>query len=172
VGVHSLSGGHASFRPVRQEPLDRAYQRIDQAGQRADPVALDAAIDRAREALATLAERTAELEAAVPERVGAAVQEGLRAEVLPVGRHIAEVRGLSGQTIRRLEQVQASLDAESRARVEDLAVLVDLVATGWRSLERRLDRLERAIDRIDRSLEDRPVAELYRLEDRQERRSG
>lgn len=156
---------------MRPEPIERAFRRVERAGERGDPVALDAAIERAREALTTLAERTAELEATVPERIGAAVQDGMRAEVLPVGRHIAEVRGLSGQTIRRLEQVQATLDQENRDRVEDLAVLVDLVASGWHGLERRLDRLERTIDRIDRSLEDRPVAQLYRLEDRQERRS-
>lgn len=154
------------------EPIERAYRRVERAGEQADPVALNAAIERAREALTALAERTAELEATVPERIGAAVQDGMRAEVLPVGRHVAEVRGLSGQTIRRLEQVQATLDEESRARVEDLAVVVDLVASGWRSLERRIDRIERLMDRLERSLEDRPVAELYRLEDRQERRSS
>jgi hypothetical protein len=38
-------------------------------------------------------------------------------------------------------------------------------------VERRLDRLERSLDRLERSLEERPVAELYRLEDR-ERRTG
>jgi hypothetical protein len=90
----------------------------------------------------------------------------MRAEVLPVARHIAEVRGLSAQTIRRLERLQADLDAERLARVEDLALLVDLVSSGWRSVERRLDRLERILDRLERSLEDRPVASLYRIEER------
>jgi hypothetical protein len=91
--------------------------------------------------------------------------------VLPVARHIAEVRGLSGQTIRRLERLQGDLDAERRVRVEDLALLVDLVASGWRGVERRLDRLERVLDRIDRASEGRPVAEVYRIEDR-ERKPG
>jgi hypothetical protein len=82
------------------------------------------------------------------------------------------VRGLSAQTIRRLERLQGDLDAERTTRVEDLALLVDLIASGWRGVERRLDRLERIMDRVERALEDRPVASLYRIEDRQERRPG
>ncbi|MBW3592254.1 MAG: hypothetical protein KY396_00995, partial [Actinobacteria bacterium] len=124
------------------------------------------ALERARAALEELAERTAELETAVPERLGAAVQDGIRAEVLPVARHIAEVRGLANQMIRRLERLQADVDAERRARVEDLALVVDLVTSGWRGVERRLDRLDRVVDRLERGLEERPVAELYRIEDR------
>jgi hypothetical protein len=55
--------------------------------------------------------------------------------------------------------------------VEDLSLLVDLVASGWRGVEGRLDRMERAFDRLERSLEERPVAELYRLEERQRKTS-
>jgi hypothetical protein len=108
----------------------------------------------------------------VPERVSGAIEDALRNEVLPVARHIAEVRGLSAQTIRRLERLQGDLDAERTARVEDLALLVELIASGWRGVERRLDRLERIMDRVERALEDRPVASLYRIEDRQELRPG
>jgi hypothetical protein len=154
---------------VEPEPVQRARIRLGEAGLAPADRALDAALARAREALETLAERTAELEATVPDRLGTAVRESMRAEVLPVGRHVAEVRGLANQTIRRLERLQLDLDAERRARVEDLAVLVDLVASGWRSVDGRLERLERAVDRLERSLEDRPVAALYRLEDRQGR---
>jgi hypothetical protein len=52
--------------------------------------------------------------------------------------------------------------------VEDLSLLVDLVASGWRGVERRLDRLERSLDRLEHALEDRPPGELYRFD----RRSG
>lgn len=157
---------------MEAEPLRRARARAGEGLSRPDAEAGEAALARACEALESLAERTAELEAAVPERLGAAVHETMRAEVLPVGRHVAEVRGLSNQTIRRLERLQVDLDAERRARVEDLAVLVELIASGWRGVERRLDRLERVIDRLERSVEDRPVAEVYRLEDRHDRASG
>jgi hypothetical protein len=137
-----------------------------------DQAAMDSALERARAALETFAESAAELQATVPERVGGAIEDALRNEVLPVARHIAEVRGLSAQTIRRLERLQGDVDAERTARVEDLALLVDLIASGWRGVERRLDRLERIMDRVERALEDRPVASLYRIEDRQERRPG
>ena len=155
-----------------RESLERARRRIaDARTGEPDTSSLEATLERARAALEELAERTAELEAAVPERLGAAVQESMRVEVLPVARHVAEVRGLSGQVIRRLERVQADLDAERRARVEDLGLVVDLLASGWRGVERRLDRPERTLDRLERTFEDRPVAELYRIEER-ERRSG
>jgi hypothetical protein len=158
---------------VQPETLERAQRRLDEAARRhADPAVLETTVERAREALEVLAERTAELETAVPERLGAAIRDSMRAETLPVGRHVAEVRGLAGQTIRRLERLQLDTEAERHARVEDLGVLVELVTSGWRGVERRLDRLERAIDRLERTLDDRPVADVYRLDDRQERASG
>jgi len=156
-----------------RESLDRARTRLAEASAgRPEPAALEAALARAGEALDELATRASELEATVPDRVGEAVQQGLRAEVLPVGRHIAEVRGLSSQTIRRLERLQRDLDSERRARVEDLALLVDLIASGWHGVERRLDRMERIIDRLERSLDERPGAVVYRIDERHERRSS
>jgi hypothetical protein len=153
---------------VQPEALDRARKRLSEAGAAADPVALDTVIERARLALETLAAQTSELESSVPEKLDAAIREGLRAEARPIGRQLAEVRGLSNGTIRRLERLQHDLDAERRARVEDLALLVDLIASGWHGVERRLDRLERSLDRLERSLEDRPPGEVYRFD----RRSG
>ena len=153
---------------MEPETLDRARKRLAEAGTAADPVTLDTAIERARVALETLATQTAELESAVPERLDAAIREGLRAEARPIGRQLAEVRGLSNGTIRRLERLQHDFDTERRARVEDLALLVDLIASGWHGVERRLDRLERSLDRLERSLEDRPPGEVYRFD----RRSG
>jgi hypothetical protein len=158
---------------VDREALDRARMRIAGAREgRPDDATLVSALERARSALDELAVRAAELETTVPERLGAAIESGMRAEVLPVARNLAEVRGLSGQTIRRLEHLQGDLNAERRARVEDLALLVELISSGWRSAERRLDRLERSIDRLERSLDNRPAAAVYRLEDRHDRRSG
>ena len=56
----------------------------------------------------------------MPERLSAALRESMHGEVIPVARSLAEVRGLSGQTIRRLDRLQTDLDAERRARIEDL----------------------------------------------------
>jgi hypothetical protein len=54
--------------------------------------------------------------------------------------------------------------AERKARVEDLALLVELISTGWRGVERRLDRLERVLDRLERTLDAQPSAPVYRIE--------
>ena len=105
---------------------------------------LDAALERSREQIEGLAASTAELEAALPRRVGEAVRDGLRTEVLPVARHIAELRGLFNQANRRLERIEAELLAERKARIDDLALLVELVSSGWRGIDARLARLEAA----------------------------
>jgi hypothetical protein len=147
-----------------RDAIERARIRLAAAGEGEPEAALEALLERARAGLEALALTTAELEAGMPERLDTALQRGLREEVIPVARHLAEVRGLSGQTIRRLERVQGDLAAERQARVEDLALLVDLIASGWRGVERRLDRLERVLDRLERALEDRPSAAVYRIE--------
>jgi hypothetical protein len=150
---------------MNRDALARAQARVVEArAERPNKIELEAALERAENALDALAQTTAELETAVPERLGAAVEEGMRAEVLPVARHIAEVRGLTGQIVRRLEALQGEIAAERRERLEDLALLVDLIGSGWRGVERRLDRAERILDRIERALEERPGAALYRID--------
>jgi hypothetical protein len=153
---------------VEHDAVERARQRLAalRSGQ-LDQGDVDVVLARTREQLESLAQVAAELEASLPERLSNALRDSLEAEVLPVGRHIAELRGLSTQTIRRLERLQGDVEADQRARVEDLALLVDLIASGWRSVERRLDRLERVVDRVERSLEERaPGRSILRLEDR------
>jgi hypothetical protein len=78
----------------------------------------------------------------IDEQVAAAVRDGVRAEAAPVGRHLAEVRGLSVRAIRQLERIESNLGAERSARVDDLAVLVDLISAGWRTVDERLARIE------------------------------
>jgi hypothetical protein len=150
---------------MNRDALARAQARLVEArAERPNRIELEAALERAESALDALAQTAAELETAVPERLGAAIEEGMRAEVLPVARHIAEVRGLTGQVVRRLEALQGEIAAERRERLEDLALLVDLIGSGWRGVERRLDRAERILDRIERGLEERPGAALYRID--------
>jgi hypothetical protein len=128
------------------DALQRAQERIERAAAvRVGTADVDAALERAREQVAALAATTASLEASLPGRVGDAVQEGLRAQVLPVARHIAEVRGLLNHLIARSERIETDLLAERQARVDDLAVLVDLIVAGWRGVEDRLDRIERKL---------------------------
>jgi hypothetical protein len=133
------------------EALKRAQERLEQArlrqtvSGRTEPATVDATLERAREQVEALAVAAAELEASLPARVGDAVQDGLREQVLPVARHLAEVRGLMNQLIRRLERVEGDLLAERHARVDDLALLVDLVSSGWRGVDQRLARIEEGL---------------------------
>jgi hypothetical protein len=130
---------------VDERALERAKARIAQAAAgRSAPADLEAAIARSRTQIEALAEAAAELEGTLPEKIGAAVHDGLRAEVLPVARHIAEIRGLLNQAIRRLERIEGDLLAERHARIDDLTLLVDLVSSGWKGVDDRLARVERA----------------------------
>jgi hypothetical protein len=124
------------------EALQRALARATRPPGDGD---VDATLERAKAQIAALAATTAELEASLPSRVSDAVADGIRAEVLPVARHIAEVRGLMNQLIRRLETVEGDLLSERHARVDDLGVLVDLVAAGFKRMEERLDAIERKL---------------------------
>jgi hypothetical protein len=143
--------------------LERAKQRIaDAAAGRPAPGAIEAALERSRDQIEGLAATAAELEASIPAHVGHAVRDGLRAEVLPVARHIAEIRGLLNQAIRRLERLEGDLLAERHARVDDLALLVELVSSGWHGVDARLQRLEAARAAVDPT--DADVEDLERLE--------
>lgn len=128
-----------------ERALERAKARIAAAASgRVAPAELESALERARTQIEELAAAAAELEGVLPEKIGAAVHDGLRAEVLPVARHIAEIRGLLNQAVRRLERLEGDLLAERHARVDDLALLVDLVSSGWKGVDTRLEKLERA----------------------------
>jgi hypothetical protein len=88
----------------------------------------------------------------IDEQIAAAVRDGVRVEAAPVGRHLAEVRGMSVRAIRQLERIEANLGAERSSRVDDLAVLVDLFTAGWRSVDERIARIEELLggdERID-----------------------
>jgi hypothetical protein len=140
------------------DAIARAQARIREAAAgRVEPAQVDAAFERARDQVEALAAAAAELESTLPARVGDAVQDGLRAEVLPVARHLAEVRGLMNQLLRRLERVEGDLLAERHARVDDLALLVDLVSSGWRGVDQRLARIEARIAEQQRG------ATVYRI---------
>jgi hypothetical protein len=74
-----------------------------------------------------------------------ALRDGLREEAAPLSRRVAEVKGLSNQTIRRLAGIEATLESERTARLDDLSLLLDLVTEGWRTMNARLDRIEAAL---------------------------
>jgi hypothetical protein len=132
---------------VDELALERAKQRIAQAAaRRAEPAVVDAVLERTRAQVEALASAASDLEASIPAQVELAIKDGLRTEVLPVARHIAEIRGLLNQAIRRLERIEGDLAAERHARVDDLSLLVELVSSGWRGVDARLERLERGTE--------------------------
>jgi hypothetical protein len=140
--------------------IERANERLRQAAEgRTDPAVAEAAIERARHQVESLAETAAQLEATLPDRVGEAIQAGFREQALPVARHLAEVRGLSANMVRRLERLETDLLAERHARVDDLALLIDLITSGWRGVDERLARLECTLGADEGAV-------VYRIEDR------
>jgi hypothetical protein len=131
---------------VAHSPVQWAQARLVAVKQRAERDAeVEAALERARSGIEALAALGAELQAVLPEQVGRAVRDGVREEAAPVARQLAEVRGLSSLTIRRLEALSGQVEAERHARLDDLAVLVDLIAAGWQGVEQRLDTLEQRL---------------------------
>ena len=145
---------------MENRAIERALQRLATAGERrSDPAEVEANLERARTQVEALALAAAELESALPERVGNAVRDGVRAEALPLARHVAEVRGLMNNVLRRLERLDGDLHSERHARVDDLAVLVDLITSGWRSVDQRLARMEE-------HLQTSGGAVVYRIEER------
>jgi hypothetical protein len=114
------------------EAIERAKEQL--AARRAEPADVEATLTRAREAVEALAQATAEMQVALPQ----SLQEHFR----PSARHLAEVRGLMNQVIRRLERVEGDVLAERHARVDDLELLVDLIAAQWQSTNERLEKLD------------------------------
>ena len=85
------------------------------------------------------------VEDGVEDGIRGAVREGVRAEAAPIGRHLAEVRGLSSRAIRHLERIEGNLVSERSARVDDLSVLVDLISASWKAVDDRLQQIEQAL---------------------------
>jgi hypothetical protein len=126
-----------------EDAITRARQRLALLAEgRVEPAAVEATLERARDQLEGLAQTAAELQSVLPEQVGDAVREGVRTEARPLARQLAEVRGLANGVVRRLERIEGDLLGERHARIDDLALLVDLITSGWKSVDTRLDCLE------------------------------
>ncbi len=148
-----------------EQALERAKRRIAEARDAAEngrarneEGRFEVALRRSREEVEALGAAALALEAALPERVGEAVQEGLRREVLPVARNLGEIKGLLNNAIGRLERLEQELIAERNARLDDLTLLVELISTGWQGVDRRLERIERGETAEIVALHDRVAA--------------
>jgi hypothetical protein len=148
---------------MTDDVIERARERLREAAEgRPDAATVDAVLERTRAQVEALAEAAAEIETTLPARIDGALQDGLREQVRPVGRNLAEIRGLTNHVIRRLERIEGDLLSERHARVDDLALLVDLVSSGWKSVDDRLGSLERSLQTSEGAI-------VYRM---QERRTG
>ena len=145
--------------------VERAKERVEQ---RAEAAALEALIVRAREQVDALADAATSFEERLPEQVAEAVRD----QAQPVGRNLAEIRGLMNQVIRRLERVEADLLSERAARVDDLALLVDLITSGWQGVDTRLSRIEDVLNRLEHVVQENRGAIVYRMEDRRPDAAG
>jgi hypothetical protein len=140
--------------------IERARERLAEAAEgRADAASVEATLERTRQGLEELAAAAAELEGGLPEKLEAAVRDGVAAEARPVARQVAEVRGLMNQVLKRLERLEGDVLAERHARIDDLALLIDLVSSGWKGVDARLARLEQ-------HLQAGGGAVVYRIEER------
>jgi len=126
-----------------EQALERARKRVAEAREgRFETTQLEAALVRARAQIDSLTAAADDFASRLPDRVDGAVQEGIRRQVVPVARTLAEIKGLVNQANRRLERVEQELLAERSARIDDLEVLVDLVASGWHGVDGRLQQIE------------------------------
>lgn len=91
----------------------------------------------------------AELETRLPQDLSSIVYEALRVEVQPVSRHVAELDGLYKLISAQLEDMRLAIARERSERLEDVALLSELVSEGWRSADRRLARLESMLTRLE-----------------------
>ena len=102
------------------------------------------------------------MEEEIRDAVRGALSDGLRKEAAPISRRLAEVKGLSNNAIRRLESIEATIEAERSARVDDLALVVELLTEGWRAMNARLARIEALLGGLQERAEE-PGAAVYRL---------
>jgi len=143
--------------------LQRATERIAQAREGRDLVRFEAVLERSRTQIEALATTASELEIGLPERIQEAVGEGFRREVLPVGRQLAEIRGLLNNVTRRLERLEEDILSERHARIDDLSVLVNLVSSGWRAVDARLAGLEEQDTHSDAEQRNDPAPAEHRV---------
>jgi hypothetical protein len=141
----------------------RARERIEQ---QAETAAIDGLLERTKGNLEALIAATDEAAAGFPDRIDHALRIGLGEQVAPVARNLAEIRGLMNQLIRRLERIEGDSAAERHARVDDLALLVDLISSGWQGVDARLGRIEAMLERFEQGMQDSGGAIVYRMEDR------
>lgn len=118
-------------------------------------------------------EIAADLRAVLPTRIEAAVSRALEAHEGGVGvdSRVAELHALALDTAQRTRALAADVRADRLSRIEDLEVVVDLLAEGLGAVRGDVARLEARSQRIEKELErvtwalDRVGTQLERIAD-------
>ncbi len=109
------------------------------------------------------------LESHSPGGVGSLMYEAVRVEVRPVLEQVAATGDLTDEIVRLLRERRASEHVERRERLEDLALLIDLMTTSWQNVDRRLGRIERRLEELGTQPREELVPRVLRSEDRRRR---
>ena len=159
--------------PVSEDVQARVLEAMDFHGfprRAVTQPALEESFSRAKmDIVQTVKAATAELEESLPRDVGGVVIEAMRIEVKPVAQDMA--RALQQLTMR-VHELRAEVSSERRERLEDIALLIDLVSQSWRNVDQRLGRVEKMLGRLQPEPGETPRAQILRMEDRQERREA
>jgi hypothetical protein len=131
---------------MHEHAMEQARERLaETAAARKDAADVSAVLERTHLQLVELSTAADRFESTLPDQVADAVREGVKREAGPMGRQVAEVRGMAVQLLRRLERLETDIASERHARVDDLGLLVDLIGAGWQSVDERLTRIEQAL---------------------------
>ncbi len=118
-------------------------------------------------------EIAADLRSVLPTRIEAAVSRALEAHEggATVDHRVAELHALAADTAQRTRALAADIRADRLSRIEDLEVVVDLLAEGLGAVRGDVARLEARSQRIEKELEritwaiDRVGTQLERIAD-------
>ena len=136
------------IRVLTREPVSEAVQdRVLAVLSDLDPEQTRAvqryALAALHDVLERPAERAAEAAAALQPAVSPPAPAGAPDAAL------AELGSVLGELAEAIRDLRRETDTERRERVDDLAVLIDLITTGWQGLDARLGRIERQVGRLE-----------------------
>jgi hypothetical protein len=135
--------------PVSVEVAERVRDAVAALGSPRWPGLADGDEDANHVALEVI-DRDEMFDARLPVDVGL-VYEAVRVEVRPVNENIQAMQFLVDRLVSTLERMGESIEHERQERLEDVALVTELVVNGWRNVDRRLGRLERILERQQRN---------------------
>jgi chaperonin cofactor prefoldin len=137
--------------PVSSDISTRVGAAIEELG---PPTSSSTAVEPAEsvrnQLFENIARATAELESSVPREVGSLVVEALRVEVRPVTERMETMGLLIEEIAEAWKDLRSQVTSERKERLEDVELMVELMTTGWRSVDRRLGRVEKMLERLER----------------------